>query len=156
MTAESSLRPPSHRAAPSTPPLGTYLGDDDRRQVFQVLDVGEQRVPKRRVGVGGEFVEGSLYLHLHGLRREVARLHILTDLQQLVRDLPGVDLEKAKDGIVSTGNGEQTEEVPARPKVGLRETPNSPQRKTQPKYPHCCPQLSPCRLAATAQAMGAG
>lgn len=44
------------------------------------------------MGIRGELIEGSLDLHLHGLRREVAGLHILVDLQQLVRDLPGMDL----------------------------------------------------------------
>lgn len=56
------------------------------------------------MGIRGEFVEGSLDLHLHGLRRKVARLHILTDLQQLVGDLPGVDLE-AKHSIISKQAG---------------------------------------------------
>lgn len=73
------------------------------------------------MGVRGEFVEGSLYLHLHGLRREVAGFHILTDLQQLVGDFPGVDLEGKRGGGVS----ERAGEVPA----GLRESLSSPKRK---------------------------
>lgn len=75
-----------------------HLGDDDRGHVFQVLDVGEQRVPQRDVGVRRELVERGLDLHLHGLSGKVARFHILPDLQQLIRDLPGVDLGARQRG----------------------------------------------------------
>lgn len=61
-----------------------HLCDDDGRQVFQVLDVGQQRIPQRVVGFGGKLVEGRLDLHLHGLSSKVAGLHVLLELQQLV------------------------------------------------------------------------
>lgn len=61
-----------------------HLCDDDGRQVFQILDVGQQRVPQRAVGFGGKLVEGCLDLHLHGLSSKVAGLHVLLELQQLV------------------------------------------------------------------------
>lgn len=61
-----------------------HLCDDDGRQVFQILDVGQQRIPQRAVGFSGEFVERGLDLHLHGLSSKVTGLHVLFELQQLV------------------------------------------------------------------------
>lgn len=73
-----------------------YLRHDDGRQAFEVLDMREQRVSQRVVGIGRKLVEGSLDLHLHGLSGKVTRLHVLLELQQLVRDLPRVHLQRRK------------------------------------------------------------
>lgn len=65
--------------------------------------------------IRGEFVEGSLDLHLHGLCREVARFHILMDLQQLVRDLPSVNLQEASSASetqIPFGNGDENGSSP--------------------------------------------
>lgn len=76
-----------------------YLCDDDGGQVFEVLDVGEQRVSQCIVCLWWKLVEGRLDLHLHGLSSKVTRLHILFELQQLVRDLPCVHLWRGSDVI---------------------------------------------------------
>lgn len=72
---------------------GRYLGNDDGREVFEALDVGEQGVAQGVVRLGRQLVERRLDLHLHGLRGKVAGLHVLFELQELVRDLPRIHLE---------------------------------------------------------------
>lgn len=69
-----------------------YLGDDDGRQVFEVLDMGQERISQCIVGIRWKLVEGRLDLHLHCLSGEITRFHILFELQQLVWDLPGIHL----------------------------------------------------------------
>lgn len=100
---EATPRPPAH------------LRDDDGRQVFQVLDVGQQRVPQCVVGFRGQLVEGGLDFHLHRLSSKITRLHILFQLQQLVGDLPGVHLDKrASETITRSPRMERGSAEPAR------------------------------------------
>lgn len=61
-----------------------YLCDDDGGEVFEVLDVGQQRISQCIVGLRWKLVEGGLDLHLHCLSSKVTRLHVLFELQQLV------------------------------------------------------------------------
>lgn len=73
--------------------MGCYLCDDDGRQVFEVLDVRQERISQCGVGLWGKLVERSLDLHLHRLGCKVTRFHVLLQLQELIRDLPRVHLQ---------------------------------------------------------------
>lgn len=73
--------------------MGCYLCDDDGRQVFEVLDVRQERISQCGVGLWGKLVERRLDLHLHCLGCKVTRFHVLLQLQELIRDLPRVHLQ---------------------------------------------------------------
>lgn len=57
-----------------------------------LADVDEQGVPQRVVALGGQFVERVLDLVAHRQRGKAARLDVALLLQDLVGDLPRVDL----------------------------------------------------------------
>lgn len=91
-----------------------------------LTDVDEQGVPQRVVTLGGQFVERVLDLVAHCQGGEAAGLNVPLFLEDLVGDLPGVDLRRGRreglevGGKFPDGHGKGGERVKEGEGEGVR------------------------------------